>query len=79
MCNDLDEISEPDDAHFKLRLCPCGSGEPRYELVDAAGIFCTYVCVKCEDEQRKKYRPEVFDETHPYASSGLEEDLEIDY
>jgi hypothetical protein len=32
-----------------MKLCPCGSGEPRRELVDARGIFCTFVCDKCED------------------------------
>lgn len=32
--------------------CTCGSGLGRYELVDARGIFCTYVCEKCERGRR---------------------------
>jgi hypothetical protein len=42
------------------RTCPCGSGEPCWELNDARGIFCSYVCDKCEDEKRREYRPEIF-------------------
>lgn len=55
--------------------CNCGSGKPRYELVDAAGIFCTFVCEKCEAEKRKKYNPKIFsdwydaDEPEPYWPS----------
>jgi hypothetical protein len=43
-------------------LCDCGSGEPRYALSDARGIFCAYVCDKCEDEVKSHYRPEVFED-----------------
>jgi hypothetical protein len=56
-------------------LCRCGSGEQRHELVDAAGIFCAFVCDKCEPEVRKRYRPEVFDHESRYARSGEEEDI----
>lgn len=59
--------------------CNCGSGQLRYPLTDAAGIFCAYVCDKCETQVMKRYRPEIFSGSHPYASSGREEDLEIDY
>lgn len=40
--------------------CRCGSGKDRYELVDAAGIFCCYVCADCEEQERKRYNPKVF-------------------
>ena len=56
-------------------LCPCGSGLPRYELIDAAGIFCCFVCNECEPKKRESFRPEIFDGSHPYASSGDEDDL----
>lgn len=59
--------------------CTCGSGHSRYELRDAAGIFCTFVCDVCEDEKRAKYNPAIFEGTHPYASSGDEQDLDIDW
>ena len=61
------------------KACHCGSGLPRFELKDAAGIFCTFVCDDCEAEARKKYRPQIFDESHPYASTGEEEDILIDH
>jgi len=57
-----------------IKLCPCGSGLERYELKDAAGIFCTFVCDKCEDEKRKRFNPAIF-ESGPYAVSGEEEDI----
>jgi hypothetical protein len=59
-----------------LKICRCGSGETRYPLNDAAGIFCTYVCSKCEEEKRKEYNPAIFNPDHPYASTGEEDDLE---
>lgn len=54
------------------KSCNCGSGKPRYELVDAAGLFCTFVCEKCEAEKRKRYNPKIFtdwydpDKPEPY-------------
>ena len=43
-----------------MKLCHCGSGEPRRELVDARGIFCTFVCDKCEKAKRAGFRPDIF-------------------
>jgi hypothetical protein len=40
--------------------CSCGSGKQRSELRDARGIFCTFICSKCEAEKRKRFRPEIF-------------------
>jgi hypothetical protein len=62
------------------QLCRCGSELPRYDLTDAAGIFCCYVCEECEAEKKKKYRPEIFEPGSRYALyEGDEEQLEIDY
>lgn len=43
------------------RECHCGSGKPRYELVDARNIFCGYVCVDCEAAKKAQYRSEIFE------------------
>jgi hypothetical protein len=56
------------------RLCYCGSGKPRRDLVDARGIFCAYVCDACEAEKRKGYRPEIFTDANYEASEPIEED-----
>jgi hypothetical protein len=38
-----------------MKTCPCGSGLPRRELKDARGIFCTFVCDKCEAEKKRGF------------------------
>ena len=43
-----------------MKTCPCGSGLPRRELKDARGIFCTFVCDKCEAEKKRGFRPDIF-------------------
>jgi hypothetical protein len=60
---------------MRTRECPCGSGHERYELRDAAGIFCTFVCEKCEGEKRKRFNPAIFDSRSSYSTSGEEEDI----
>lgn len=55
--------------------CRCGSGEDNHPLVDAAGIFCAYVCSKCEPEKRKKYNPAIFDSRSSYTVTGEELDV----
>ena len=47
-----------------IKLCPCGSNEPRRELIDASGVFCTFVCDKCERTKRNRYDPRIFSETY---------------
>ena len=37
--------------------CPCGSGEPQRDLIDARGIFYAFVCDACEKEKRKAFPP----------------------
>jgi hypothetical protein len=48
----------------QFKACPCGSCLPRRELIDAAGIFCTFVCDKCEGEERKQFNPRIFAESY---------------
>jgi len=58
-----------------MKTCSCGSKEPRRELVDAAGIFCTFVCDACEADKRKRFNPAIFEPFTPYAITGNEDDL----
>ena len=55
-----------------LKLCNCGSGLERFELSDARGIFCGFVCDKCEAKTRAKYRPEIFSNGNYYADEPIE-------
>jgi hypothetical protein len=38
----------------------CENDKPRYELTDAAGIFCTFVCEDCEASEKAKFNPKIF-------------------
>lgn len=58
----------------RQRECNCGSGLSRYQLIDARGIFCTYVCERCEAAQRAKYRPDIFTDPAYSADEPIEED-----
>jgi hypothetical protein len=61
---------------LKKPPCSCGSGDPRRALVDAAGIFCTFVCDACEEAKRDEFDPRIFDRDSRYAITGKEEDLD---
>lgn len=63
---------------MKPQLCRCGSGLDRYQLNDAAGIFCCYVCHHCEVEKRNQFNPAIFDTRSRYAATGEEADIECD-
>lgn len=58
---------------YSRRPCNCGSGLIHYPLIDARGIFCTYVCGACEKEKKAKYRPEIF-ENSQYEADDLGDD-----
>lgn len=58
-----------------MKPCNCGSGLDRRDLLDAAGIFCCFVCDKCEPAQRRKYRAAIFEPGTRYAQTGDEEDI----
>ena len=57
-----------------MKLCHCGSGEPRRELVDARGIFCTFVCDKCEKAKRAGFRPDIFHDSDYWTDEPVEEE-----
>jgi hypothetical protein len=57
-----------------MRLCPCGSGEPRHELKDARGIFCTFICIKCEKAKRAKFRPDIFTDSNYWTDEPIDEE-----
>ena len=46
--------------HPLPKVCRCGSGEPRRDLVDGHGIFCAFVCDVCEAEKRREFDPRIF-------------------
>lgn len=52
--------------------CPCGSGLSRHELRDARGIFCAFVCAKCEASKRARYRPEIFTNADYHADEPID-------
>ncbi len=56
---------------LQAHTCPRGDRRP---LVDARGIFCTYVCDRCEHAKRAMYRPEIFTDSHYWADEPIEED-----
>lgn len=57
-----------------MKTCPCGSGQPREELRDARGIFCTFICDNCEAEKRSRFRAEIFSDPAYDADEPIEDD-----
>lgn len=57
----------------KRKLCDCGSGKECYDLLDARGIFCCFVCENCEGKKKAKYRSDIFDDTNYLANEPIEE------
>lgn len=55
-----------------MKLCACGSGLPRRELVDARGIFCAFVCDRCEKKKRSGFRADVFTDSSYWADEPIE-------
>lgn len=55
-----------------LSECPCGSGKFPEAVHDARGIFCCYVCDKCQQERLSRFRADIF------TDSGYEVDEPID-
>jgi hypothetical protein len=45
-----------------VKTCACGSGKSRYELRDAANIFCAFVCEDCEKKRKEEFNPRIFQE-----------------
>ena len=55
-----------------MNLCSCGSGKPRRELKDARGIFCAFVCDRCEWVRRSEFNGEIFIEPDYLADEDIE-------
>lgn len=54
--------------------CNCGSGLAKRALHDARGIFCTFVCDKCEQQKRQEFRAEIFTDADYDHDEPIEED-----
>lgn len=54
--------------------CNCGSGEDRWALSDARGIFCSYVCNSCYESVRARYRADIFEDANYWSDEPIEED-----
>jgi hypothetical protein len=52
--------------------CRCGSGLDRHALYDARGIFCSYVCDRCEAVAKGKFRQEIFLDSQYWADEPIE-------
>lgn len=61
----------------RANACRCGSGEPREELLDARGIFVSYVCSHCGPDVKRSYRPEIFTNSNYEADEAIEPDAEV--
>lgn len=58
---------------MKMKTCfRCNTGKPRRELVDARGIFCSFVCDDCEKKVRKGYRPDIFSDSNYWTDEEVE-------
>ena len=58
-----------------VRPCPnCDSGKPRFELHDARGISCGYVCEDCIEEKKSHYRPEIFEDSFYHTDENIDDD-----
>ena len=55
--------------------------DPAYPVYDIHGIFVFHACEKCEDEQKKKYDPVIFDDYDGYEEKARSygERIEPDY
>jgi hypothetical protein len=56
-----------------MALCSCGSGETRRELRDARGIFCTFVCDRCERDKRSGFRADIFSDADYWHDEEIDE------
>ena len=57
------------------RLCPCGSGKPKFPCFDARDIFLCYACDDCAKAKLAKYRPEVLsDPNYDLGTDKVDDD-----
>ena len=57
-----------------MKLCPCGSGQPRRELLDARGLFCTFICDQCEAEKRAEFRADIFTDPNYWHDEPIDDE-----
>jgi hypothetical protein len=53
--------------------CSCGSGLTRRELRDARGIFCTFVCDRCERDKRSTFRADIFSDADYWHDEAVDD------
>ena len=58
------------------KLCSCGSGQSRYDLTDARGIFCCYVCDICKPSKASRYRIEVLEDPDYDCDEEIGDDID---
>lgn len=58
------------------KLCSCGSGQSRYDLTDARGIFCCYVCDICKVSKASRYRIEVLEDSDYDCDEEIGDDID---
>lgn len=58
------------------KLCLCGSGQSRYDLTDARGIFCCYVCDICKVSKASRYRIEVLEDPDYDCDEEIGDDID---
>ena len=56
------------------KICNCGSGLESWELLDARGIYCARVCMKCKDKVKSSFRPDIFTDSTYWHDEPIEED-----
>lgn len=49
---------------MRIKICTCGSGKERYELLDASAVFVCFVCQDCEKEKKAQYDPRIFEQSY---------------
>lgn len=63
-----------DTSVYRVRLCPCGSGEHPEDLYDARNIYVGKCCDKCKPALMRKYRPEIFTDSNYECDEQIDED-----
>ena len=46
----------------------------RWELLDARGMFCGFVCPICEETKKSKFRPEIFTDPNYETTEDIDPD-----
>ena len=51
----------------------CNHPDGKRPLYVARGIFCCYVCDRCEATRKREFRPDIFDDPDYETSEDVEE------